>query len=166
MEPKPYLNPYLAGFLLGALMLLTIFITGRGLGASGAVKSSVIAVTQTVAPGAAEISPFFVTESPPLRSWIVFSVLGLLTGAFLSGFLSGRLRLNMDMGPRLTVSSRLVFALLGGLLFGFGAQLARGCMTGAALSGMAVYSAAGFLIMIAIFGTGFLLAFFFRRLWL
>ena len=31
-----YMNPYLAGFLLGLVLLLTIFVTGRGLGASGA----------------------------------------------------------------------------------------------------------------------------------
>ena len=35
-----YLNPYLAGFLLGLLLLVTIFLTGRGLGASGAYASA------------------------------------------------------------------------------------------------------------------------------
>lgn len=39
MEEKKYMNPYLAGALLGLLLLATIYITGRGLGASGAVKS-------------------------------------------------------------------------------------------------------------------------------
>ena len=34
-----YMNPYFAGFLLGLLLLATIYITGRGLGSSGAVKS-------------------------------------------------------------------------------------------------------------------------------
>lgn len=160
------MNPYLAGFLLGALLLFTIFITGRGLGASGAVKSAVIAVTQAVSPEAAQSSSFFVSETPPLKSWLVFSVLGLFTGAFLSGFLSGRLKLTVDKGPRISTTVRLMSAALGGVLFGAGAQLARGCTSGMALSGMAVYSAAGFLTMIAIFGTGYLLAFFFRKLWL
>ena len=36
IKPKPYMNPYLAGFLLGLVLLATIYITGRGLGASGA----------------------------------------------------------------------------------------------------------------------------------
>ncbi|MFO8029180.1 MAG: YeeE/YedE thiosulfate transporter family protein [Cyclonatronaceae bacterium] len=163
---KPYMNPYLAGFLLGALLLLTIFITGRGLGASGAVKSTVIAVTETVHPEMGESSAFFVSETPPLRSWLVFSVLGLLAGAFVSGFLSGRLKLNIEKGPRITNSARLILAVTGGVLFGIGSQFGRGCTSGAALSGMAVYSAAGFLTLIAMFGTGYIISYFFRKLWL
>ena len=45
-----YMNPYLAGFFLGLVLLATIFITGRGLGASGAVKSVVVATVDAVAP--------------------------------------------------------------------------------------------------------------------
>ena len=36
-EPK-YINPYLGGVLLGLLVLITVYITGRGLGASGAIQ--------------------------------------------------------------------------------------------------------------------------------
>jgi hypothetical protein len=57
-------------------------------------------------------------------------------------------------------------AIIGGILFGFGAQLARGCTSGAALSGMAVLSTAGFITMMAIFGAGYALAYFFRKLWI
>lgn len=163
---KPYINPYVAGFLLGVLLLLTLFITGRGLGASGAVKSTVVAVTEAVQPKLAESSSFFISESPPLRSWLVFNVSGLLAGAFLSGFLSGRLTFTVEKGPHISTPIRLLFAALGGVLFGIGSQLARGCTSGTALSGMAVYSAAGFLTMIAIFSTGYLLSWFFRKLWI
>ncbi|HOY50652.1 MAG TPA: YeeE/YedE thiosulfate transporter family protein [Prolixibacteraceae bacterium] len=55
---------------------------------------------------------------------------------------------------------------MGGLFFVYGAQLARGCTSGAALSGMAVLSLAGFVTMAAIFGSAFLFAWFFRRLWI
>jgi uncharacterized membrane protein YedE/YeeE len=61
---------------------------------------------------------------------------------------------------------RWVFAAAGGALFGIGAQFARGCTSGAALSGMAVLSTAGFVTMMAIFGTGYALAYFARRLWI
>ena len=57
-------------------------------------------------------------------------------------------------------------ALLGGVLFGIGAMLARGCTSGAALSGMAVLSAGGLLTMAAIFGSAYAVAWFFRRLWI
>jgi len=39
MKQSQYMNPYLAGVLLGLLLLATIYVTGRGLGASGAIKS-------------------------------------------------------------------------------------------------------------------------------
>ena len=53
------MNPYLAGFLLGLVLLLTIFVTGRGLGASGATKNVVVAAVDAVAPQHAAASPFY-----------------------------------------------------------------------------------------------------------
>ncbi|MBT8269526.1 MAG: YeeE/YedE family protein, partial [Bacteroidia bacterium] len=53
-----------------------------------------------------------------------------------------------------------------GVLFGVGAQIARGCTSGAALSGMAVLSTGGFITMLAIFGTGYIVAYFFRKNWI
>jgi len=58
------------------------------------------------------------------------------------------------------------FGFLGGVLFVYGGQLARGCTSGAALSGMAVLSTAGFVTMIAIFGSAFAFAWFFRNNWI
>ena len=54
-----YMNPYLAGFLLGLVLLAAIFVTGRGLGASGAIKSIVVATVDSVAPTHAEQSSFY-----------------------------------------------------------------------------------------------------------
>ena len=44
------MNPYLAGFLLGMVLLASFFITGRGLGASGAAKSVVIESIGRISP--------------------------------------------------------------------------------------------------------------------
>lgn len=166
-----YMNPYLAGFLLGLVLLAAIVISGRGLGASGAVKSAVIASVETVAPAHAARGLFYSEYKAehagnPLKQWLVFEVLGVLIGGFLSGLVSGRLAWVTEKGPRIADGTRLAFALAGGALFGIGAQLARGCTSGAALSGMAVLASAGFLTMLAIFGTGYAAAFFFRKLWI
>jgi uncharacterized protein len=166
-----YMNPYVAGFFLGLVLLATIFVTGRGLGASGAVKSVVVASVAAVAPSHAAQSPFYSTyvgpgKDNPLKSWLVFEVIGVLIGAFVSGLVSGRLKVVTEAGPRVRPQVRWVFAVLGGALFGLGAQFARGCTSGAALSGMAVLSTAGFITMVAIFGTGYVGAYFVRRLWL
>jgi len=166
-----YMNPYLAGFLLGIVLLATIFITGRGLGASGATKSLVIAAVDDIAPTHAQNSPFYAKyvgpgSESPLKTWLVFEVVGVVLGAFVSGLVSNRLRIVTEGGPHVRRRVRWIFAILGGALFGIGAQFARGCTSGAALSGMAVLSTAGFVTMLAIFGTGFAAAYFARKLWL
>ncbi len=170
MRPK-YMNPYLAGFLLGLVLLATVFITGRGLGASGALKDVVVASLDAVAPAHAEKSAFFGAylgpgKEYPLKAWLVFEVIGVLIGAFISGLMSDRLQVTTEAGPGVGRRKRWLFAVIGGALFGLGAQFARGCTSGAALSGMAVLSTAGFVTMLAIFGTGYAAAFFARRLWL
>ncbi len=165
-----YWNPYFGGFLLGILIIFTFYITGRGLGATGALKSSVVAIVNQAdtqhAQENAYYSRFLSDEESPLNNWLVFETLGLIVGAFLSGALNGRLGFKVQHSPKITVKRRLIFALFGGLLFGLGAQIARGCTSGAALSGIAVLSVGGFITMLAIFGTAFLFAYFFRKNWI
>jgi hypothetical protein len=168
--PKPYMNPYLAGFLLGLVLLASFFLTGRGLGASGTVKSVVLTAVGKTAPDHVATNPFYAeyfSEGPgPMKNWLVYLSLGVLAGAFFSGAMSGRLGFNVDKGPRISSGTRLIFAAAGGLLFGLGAQFGRGCTSGAALTGMAVLSSAGFVTMMAIFGSGYMVAWFFRKLWI
>jgi uncharacterized membrane protein YedE/YeeE len=171
MEEKKYMNPYLAGTLLGLLLLATIYITGRGLGASGAVKSFTVATVEVVAPEHTKTQNFYKEYSAehsgsPLMNWLVFEVVGVLIGAFLSGLISNRLSLKLEHGPHIKQNVRIAGALAGGLFFGFGAQLGRGCTSGAALSGMAVLSTGGLITMMAIFGGAYMFAYFFRKLWI
>jgi uncharacterized protein len=162
-----YANPYLAGFALGLTLLFTFWVSGHGLGASGAVKNFTITMVQKFAPAMAEQSHFFGSfdSSQLFNQWIVIMFLGVMLGGFLSGAIAGRLKFQVDRGPRSGVAVRLIFAVIGGALFGLGAQLGKGCTSGAALSGMAVLSTSGILTMMAIFGTGFAIAFIFKRLW-
>jgi uncharacterized protein len=165
-----YWNPYFGGFLLGILILFTFYITGRGLGASGAMKSTVVTMVDIVAPTHTENSAYyskFISENKsPMNTWLVFEALGVLIGAFISGGLTGRIKWRIQHSPKITSNRRLAFALGGGILFGLGAQIARGCTSGAALSGMAVLSTGGFITMLAIFGSAFAFAYFFRKNWI
>jgi uncharacterized protein len=170
MKKKPYMNPYLAGCILGTALLAAMYFSGRGLGASGGIKYAVVSIVSTVSPEHAENSPYysqyFDNERNPLKSWLVFEVLGVLLGGFISGAISGRLKLKIEKSPNISSKRRLLFAFLGGVFFVYGAQLARGCTSGAALSGMAVLSTAGFVTMVAIFGSAYLFAYFFRKNWI
>jgi len=164
------MNPYLAGIILGLVLLLSFYLTGRGLGASGAMKSVVVSSVAAVDYEKAEVSGFYgklVSDGKnPMNSWLVFQVLGVLVGGFLSGALSGRLGWKTEHAPGITTRKRITLAIIGGALFGFGSQFGRGCTSGAALSGMATLSLAGFVTMISIFGTAYLFAYFFRKNWI
>ncbi len=170
-KKSEYMNPYLAGFFLGLLLLVTIFITGRGLGASGAFKSGVIAAVSSVAPAHVNDTHYYLEyaeehKGNPLKSWLVFEVMGVLIGAFASGLISNRVKLKLEHSPGITSRTRIIAATFGGLLFGLGSQLGRGCTSGSALSGMAVLSTGGIITMLAIFGGAYAFAYFFRKLWI
>jgi hypothetical protein len=165
-----YMNPYLAGTILGIVLLLSMFLAGRGLGASGGIKYCMVSIVGAVDRPHAEnslyYSKYFEGDKKPLKNWLAFEILGVVAGGFISGAISGRLKFRIEKSPRISNTRRLIFAFLGGLFFVFGAQLARGCTSGAALSGMAVLSVAGFVTMIAIFGSAYLFAWFFRKNWI
>ncbi|MBN1116351.1 MAG: YeeE/YedE family protein [Bacteroidales bacterium] len=165
-----YLNPYIGGILLGLVLLAANYVSGRGLGASGALKSAVVATVETVAPSHTESATFYKeykeAHPHPLKSWLVFEMLGVLAGGFLSGVIARRLKFKVEHSPRITSKRRLIFALAGGIFFGFGSQMGRGCTSGSALSGMAVLSLGGIITMAAIFGTAFAFAYFFRKNWI
>lgn len=177
LKKTKYLNPYIGGVLLGLVLLAANFVSGRGLGASGALKSTIVAGVKTVAPKHYENAAFYQEfqekkesrgkgEQSPMKDWLVLEMLGVLVGGFLSGAVAGRLKLKVEHSPRITSNRRLIFALLGGIFFGFGSQLGRGCTSGSALSGMAVLSVGGFVTMAAIFGTAYAFAYFFRKNWI
>jgi uncharacterized protein len=108
MEKKTkYLNPYIGGVLLGLVLLAANFVSGRGLGASGAIKSAVVGSVTTIAPAASENSAFikgFREEHPgnPMKTWLVFEMAGGLVGGFLSGAFAGRLKFKVEHSPNIT----------------------------------------------------------------
>ena len=164
------MNPYVAGTMLGIILLLAMFLSGRGLGASGGLKYCVVSIVGAVDRPHAEESiyygKYFEEVKRPLKNWLALETLGILVGGFISGAISGRLKLKIEKSSKISNTRRLIFAFLGGLFFVYGAQLARGCTSGAALSGMAVLSVAGFVTMIAIFGSAYIFAWFFRKNWI
>lgn len=168
---RRYLNPYLGGVMLGLVLLAANFISGRGLGASGAIKSVVATTIEAVDKESVNTMPFMAEyagthSGSPMKSWLVFEMMGVLVGGFISGAIAGRLKLKVEHSPKITSRRRLIFALAGGILFGLGSQLGRGCTSGSALSGMAVLSMGGFITMMGIFGTAYALAYFFRKNWI
>jgi hypothetical protein len=168
--PRPYWNPYLAGLGLGLVLLASYVIMGRGLGASGAISTLVAVGVDAVAPAHTRANEFFSEylgdgTRNPLMDWLVFEVIGVFVGGFLSGTLAGRIKVTTEKGPNISVRGRLLFAFLGGGLMGIGAKLARGCTSGQALTGGAVLNLGSWAFMMLVFGGGYAMAYFVRRQW-
>jgi uncharacterized membrane protein YedE/YeeE len=170
MEKKSYMNPYIAGIGLGITLLLAFVLVGRGLGASGALMRFTAWMTSVVAPEHVNESAYFSKYAAeginPFRNWLVFEVIGVAVGGLLSGIFAGRLKLVTEKGPQITNRTRWFFALFGGGLMGFGARLAYGCTSGQALTGGATLALGSWAFMFAVFGGGYLTAYFVRRLWI
>ena len=165
-----YWPPYVAGFGLGLTLLLTFVLMGQGLGASGGFTRYLVAFLSTVAPNYAASNPYWSNYvqpgQSPLVDFLVFELIGVAMGGFVSGWLAHRARLAVDKGPRISAGTRYALALGGGILTGLGARLARGCTSGLALSGGAVLSVGAFAFMLSVFAAGFAGAYFLRRFWL
>jgi len=168
-DGKPYWNPYLGGVLLGFVLFSSFFLTGNGLGASGGLSRYVAAIEDLVAPGHINQVPYLIKmaggEKNPLDNWIVMISSGVILGGFISGLVNGRFKLETNKGPNISNKQRWVIAFLGGILFTYGARMARGCTSGQALSGGATLSAGSWAVMFAIFGGAYALAYFVRKLW-
>lgn len=169
-EPAPYMNPYLAGLGLGLVLLAAFVVVGRGLGASGAFSTVVAVGVESVSPSHAAGNDFYRSYlengfGSPFKSFLVFEVIGVLIGGFLSGMLAGRVKRTVEKGPRISVGGRMTFAVFGGALMGFGAKLAGGCTSGQGLSGGAVLGLGSWTFMLMVFVGGYVGAAFMRRQW-
>ena len=166
---EKFWNPYLAGVALGLVLLTTLVLMGKGLGASGAANRLGVSAINIVAPFHVDSKPNMAELKGEGRSmlddWLVFEVLGVFLGGAFGAFSAGRMGRKVIRGPKVTVPHRLIMALSGGILMGFAARMARGCTSGQALSGGALLSVGSFVFMFAVFGGAYAVAYFLRKEW-
>lgn len=154
---KPFWPPLAAGVALGLVLLLTFVWTGHGLGATGATTRLAAWLGLEAAPAATQANAYLgpmVEGGNPLSSWITWQVVGVAIGAMASAFLAGRFRIQLDGANSVGGARRIVTALVGGMLAGFGARVAAGCTSGLGLSGAATLGIAAFVFLGTFFITG------------
>ena len=166
---EKFWNPYVAGIALGLVLLASFLVMGKGIGASGAANRLAVAAVNTVAPERVDANPYRAALKDDngriLSGWIVFELLGIFLGGTVAAFTAGRIRKQVTGGTQISTSSRLGFALGGGVLMGMAARLARGCTSGQALTGGAALSLGSWIFMFSVFAGGYALAYFMRRQW-
>ena len=95
-RPAPYVNPYLAGFGLGPVLLAAFVVMGRGLGASGAFASTAAGATAMISPAKAQSSALLAgyvsADAGAWTDWLIFEIVGVAIGGAASAWLAGRLR--------------------------------------------------------------------------
>jgi uncharacterized protein len=163
-------NPYVAGVALGLVLLLTFYLMGTGLGASGAVARTSAVLAHAAVPGAVEQNNYYKSfykpgGKNPLMNWMVFQVAGVFLGGLVAVVTARRFRPGVGRGPTAGVGLRLSMALIGGVVGGVGTRFAMGCTSGQALSGGATMVVGSWVFMMAVFATAFLAAYFVRREW-
>ena len=164
--PQPYTNPYLAGVLLGVVLLASFVFLGAGLGASGGIARIGASLSMCVAATHTLGSEYFGKwGARPLNYYLVFMFVGTLVGALFSALLANRARIQVERGSGTSIGRRLVYALAGGVIVGFASRLARGCTSGQALSGGALLLTGSMVFLICLFAGGYATAWFVRRQW-
>jgi uncharacterized membrane protein YedE/YeeE len=167
-DPNRYWNPYVAGVVLGIIVLAAYATMGHGIGASSASFRVGVAAVNAVAPAHVQQVPALsstVGTRGALDHWIVFEVIGMIVGGALGAWSAGRLGAEVQRGPTFGSGPRIALAVSGGVLMGFAAKLARGCTSGQALSGGALMSVGAWAFMLSVFAGGYGVAWFVRRQW-
>lgn len=167
-NPRKFWSPLVAGIGLGVTIIGMFVVTGHGLGAYGFYKRVTLWLSNDISSQWTQANTYLsasLTKHHPLDVWVSWEVAGIAFGALLGSMLARRFKFKIERGSSINITSRLSLAILGGLLSGFGASLARGCTSGLGLSGAATLSVAAFLFLMGFFIAGLLMAKITRKVW-
>ncbi|MBK7794444.1 MAG: YeeE/YedE family protein [Betaproteobacteria bacterium] len=167
--PRPFWNPYLAGFLLGLVLLGTYLVTGRGLGATAGFAGVATWLASLMAPAEMQtnvVHAKYWNDGAPLLNWTLFLLVGAIVGAALSGWQGNRFKWSVERGPRVSDGQRLALAFIGGFVAAWGAKIAKGCTSGQALTGGSLLNVGSLVFMLAVFAGAYGFAYFLRKEWL
>ncbi len=149
-------NPYLAGALVGIVLVLSVIVAGKYLGASTTFARAASVIEKAVGIDYSQYE-YFTTKKGKygpgsLPNWQLMYVIGIALGAFAAARLSGTFKAKAvpEMWKKKFGSNpikRGIVAFAGGTLGLIGARLAGGCPTGHGLSGISQLAVSGFIAM-------------------
>ena len=150
------LNPYVAGALIGILLVLSVIVAGKYLGASTTFARGASVVEKSLGIDYSKFE-YFTTKKGKygpgsLPNWQLMYVIGIALGAFIAAKLSGTFKAKAvpTMWKNKFGSSPLkrgIVAFIGGTVVLIGARLAGGCPTGHGLSGLSQLAVSGFIAL-------------------
>jgi uncharacterized membrane protein YedE/YeeE len=155
-------SPYLAGAGIGILSCLALVLADRPLGCSLAFIKARGLIGILINREKTEQNEYY-REIVPQVDWAFMIIPGIIIGAFVSSFISGTF--HIVWVPALWGSVfgtdavlRVIVALAGGILLGFGARWAGGCTSGHGISGSIQLSLASMVTAACFFAGGIAVA--------
>jgi len=157
-------SPYVAGAGIGILVCLAFLLSNRPIGcSSGFVKAGGM-IEKSIRPKHTEKKEYYYEVVPEI-DWAFMLIPGIVIGAFISSMLSGQFQLvivpatwSATFGN--TPVIRIIVAITGGALLGFGARWAGGCTSGHGISGSIQLSLASMITAVCFFAGGIGMAMF------
>jgi hypothetical protein len=133
-------SPYAAGIGIGLLSWLSFLISGKPIATSTTFARTGGMIENFITGGKAAQRPYYKKIKLKIN-WQWMLVVGVVIGSFLSAIISGDFQVGVWV-PSLWASAfgdsvllRLLVAVAGGIILGFGSRFAGGCTSGHGISG-------------------------------
>lgn len=155
-------SPYLVGIGIGILSWFSFLILRKPLSCSTTFSRTSGMIERMFRGTKVETKPYY-QKVKPVIDWQWMLIAGIIAGSLLSSLLSGDF--SFQWVPVLWESTfgdtpvlRVIVAMAGGILMGFGARWAGGCTSGHGISGTLQLAVSGWISAICFFAGGILMA--------
>lgn len=155
-------SPYAVGVGIGILSWFTFLLSDKPIGCSTAFARTGGMIEKLFRKNKVKQNPYYQKFTPTV-DWEWMLVLGVIIGSFLSSLTSGSFHLQWV--PALWLAAfgsspilRILVALGGGVLMGFGARWAGGCTSGHGISGTLQLAVSSWIAVIFFFLGGIVTA--------
>lgn len=160
-------SPWAVGAGIGVLSWFAFALAGHGLGITTAFEQAAALVERSLFPSWTATTGLF-EDRPPQIGWYWTLVVGVFLGSLVSSRLAGDRR--NGIVPEMwaarfggSVSKRVAFAFLGGVLMMLGARLAMGCTSGHGITGTLQLAVSSWIFISLAFGVAIGTAFLMYR---
>ena len=133
-------SPYAAGIGIGLLSWLSFLISGKPIATSTTFARTGGMIEEMITGGKPSKRAYYQKIKLQIN-WQTMLVIGVVIGSFLSAIISGDFQVGVWV-PSLWASAfgdsallRVLVAVAGGIILGFGARFAGGCTSGHGISG-------------------------------
>lgn len=156
-------SPYVVGALIGLLTCMTLYFSGKPVGASSFYATLAGMVGRWIAPTHTQSLQYY-KDNPPRVNWEFVFVLAAVGGAFVAAWTGGEFKgiwLPQMWKDHFGIHSfwlRVALGFVGGLLMAFGARLAGGCTSGHGISGTMQLNVASWIAVVCFFVGGVIVA--------